>query len=351
MSNHKIVHVDMDAFFVSVELKKRPDLVNSPVAVGGTSGRGVVSTCNYIAREFGVRSAMSSVVAKARCPNLVFLPTDMPSYREYSRIIREVFLEYTTKVEPLSLDEAFLDLTDCTLLGGSATLIAEEIRAKIYARTGLTASAGVSNCKFIAKIASDWNKPNGTFIVPPDSIPEFVRVLDLKKIPGVGKATLERLHSHNLYTCEDVQGMTEEYLVGHFGKFGGALWERSHGRDDREVNNNRERKSVGAEETFAEDIDSQENCIEELALLKEKVLLRFEAYSDNKDIHKLKVKVKFDDFETVSCESVASSISDELILSLLEKALARSNRRKIRLLGLSIGIRNKEKYNQTAFDF
>ena len=251
----KIIHVDMDCFFAAVEMRDNPALRDIPIAIGGSrERRGVISTANYPARKFGVRSAMPTGMALKLCPHLTLLPGRYEAYKEASRQIQAIFSRYTSLIEPLSLDEAYLDVTDSTHCHGSATLIAQEIRQTIFTELQLTASAGIAPVKFLAKIASDLNKPNGQYVITPADVPEFLRTLPLGKIPGVGKVSAAKLEAMGLRTCEDVQKYDLAMLLKRFGKFGRVLWERSQGIDERDVNNDRLRKSVGVERTLAEDI-------------------------------------------------------------------------------------------------
>jgi len=251
----KIIHVDMDCFFAAVEMRDNPALRDIPIAIGGSRvQRGVISTANYPARKFGVRSAMPTAMALKLCPHLTLLPGRFEAYKEASHHIREIFSRYTSLIEPLSLDEAYLDVTDSLHCHGSATLMAQEIRQTIFDELQLTASAGIAPVKFLAKIASDLNKPNGQYVITPDEVPAFIKTLPLGKIPGVGKVSAAKLENMGLRTCGDVQNSDLSMLLKRFGKFGRVLWERSQGIDERNVNSERLRKSVGVERTLAEDI-------------------------------------------------------------------------------------------------
>lgn len=226
----KIIHVDMDCFFAAVEMRDNPALRDIPIAIGGSrERRGVISTANYPARKFGVRSAMPTGMALKLCPHLTLLPGRFDAYKEASNHIREIFSRYTSRIEPLSLDEAYLDVTDSVHCHGSATLIAQEIRQTIFSELQLTASAGVAPVKFLAKIASDMNKPNGQFVITPAEVPAFLQTLPLAKIPGVGKVSAAKLEAMGLRTCGDVQKCDLVILLKRFGKFGRILWERSRG--------------------------------------------------------------------------------------------------------------------------
>ena len=250
----KIIHIDMDAFYASVELRERPDLKHLPVVVSSHHPRAVIAAASYPAREFGLRSAMSMSQAKKRCPQVVVIEPNFEKYREVSRQIHEIFQHYTATIEPLSLDEAFLDVTENLQNIPSATEVAERIRADIFNTTGLTASAGVAPNKFLAKIASDWHKPNGICIIKPSQVQHFIHDLPLKKIPGVGKVTQEKLKSLNLETLGDLQKVEENILIHHFGKYGKQLFLYAQGIDDRPVQAERQRQQISNETTFDDDL-------------------------------------------------------------------------------------------------
>ncbi|MEZ5710948.1 MAG: DNA polymerase IV [Blastomonas sp.] len=249
----KIIHIDMDAFFASVEQRDNPELRGKPVAVGGSSRRGVVAAASYEARVFGVRSAMPSITAQRQCPGLIFVKPRFEVYREVSRQIRAIFAQHSDLVEPLSLDEAYLDVTRDKQGIGSATRIAEIIRANIHSQTGLTASAGVSYNKFIAKLASDQNKPDGMCVILPDQGAAFVAALPVRRFHGVGPRTAEKMARLGIETGADLVEKDEAWLTGHFGSWGTYLYGAARGRDDRPVRPDRIRKSVGAERTYFED--------------------------------------------------------------------------------------------------
>jgi len=260
----KIIHVDMDCFFAAVEMRDDPSLRDIPIAIGGSRvQRGVISTANYPARKYGVRSAMPTATALRLCPHLKLLPGRFDAYKEASQQIRAIFTRYTPLIEPLSLDEAYLDVTDSEHCQGSATLMAQAIRADILRETGLTASAGIAPIKFLAKIASDMNKPDGQYVITPQAMPDFLLTLPLSKIPGVGKVATKKLEEMGLRTCADVQQADLAQLLKRFGKFGRVLWERSNGIDDRDVVVERERKSLGVERTLGEDIHHWEQSWDE----------------------------------------------------------------------------------------
>ena len=348
----KIIHIDMDCFYAAVEMRDNPKLVNLPIAIGGSaSRRGVISTCNYPARKFGVRSAMATAHALKLCPDLVLVPGRMNLYVEISKQIRGIFSRYTDKIEPLSLDEAYLDVSDSTQFNGSATLIAEDIRRAIFEETQLTASAGVAPCKFVAKIASDENKPNGICVISPDKLDEFVKGLPLGKIPGVGKVTVEKLHHMGLYTCGDVRNYPLDQLVKRFGKFGPVIWNRSHGIDDRELSLSRERKSVGVERTLAEDISTQQQCIEMVEHLYPKLEERLVKSRPNKRILSQGVKLKFSDFQQTTVEHRCNQLDKSYFFELLQEAFERKGNRGIRLVGLHVGLPSNNDSVQYSFPF
>lgn len=347
----KIIHVDMDAFYASVEMRDNPELADLPIAVGGQSDRrGVIATCNYLARTFGVRSAMATATALRLCPNLVLIPGRMKVYQAISAQIRQIFERYTNKIEPLSLDEAYLDVSGCPLFQGSATLIAEDIRRAISTELHLTASAGVASCKFLAKIASDENKPNGLFVVTPDNQDAYVRKLSLSKIPGVGKVTQQKLHVLNLSTCDDVRNFDKTELLRRFGKFGQTLWERCHGIDERELSLSRTRKSIGVEETFAQDLMSERACIDVLPALREKLIERYHKHRATLGIKTNGIKLKFADFQTTTVETQSTDMSLATFELLCQEAVARSKGRGVRLVGLTLGLLPKQTTRQIEMD-
>ena len=265
--SRKIIHCDCDCFYASVEMRDDPSLVGRPLAVGGRANqRGVVATCNYEARAYGIHSAMATAQAMKLCPDLIVIPPAMEKYRLASRQIMDIYRSYTELVEPLSLDEAYLDVTDSPHCKGSATLIAQEIRQRIVATVGITASAGVAPNKFVAKIASDWNKPDGLFLVRPGEVDAFVAALPVKKLHGVGKVTTAKLNGLGVQTCADLRTWTMQELSHHFGKFGERLHDLCRGFDNREVSNVHERKSISVEETYTPDVPDLAACI---ALLPE----------------------------------------------------------------------------------
>ncbi|MGI5308831.1 DNA polymerase IV [Rheinheimera sp. WS51] len=339
----KIIHIDMDCFFAAVEMRDNPALRHIPIAIGGSAqSRGVISTCNYPARVFGVRSAMPSHQALKLCPHLTLLKGNMDKYRQASQQIRQIFQRYTDKIEPLSLDEAYLDVTECQLFSGSATLIAEDIRRTIKQETGLTASAGVAPNKFLAKIASDENKPDGIFVIPPSQVDVFVATLPLKKLPGVGAKTAERLAKLNLHNCADIQTVPLATLIKHFGSMADTLLKRSQGIDEREVFHNIQRKSLGIETTLEQDLTDFSACSDALAQLIPKLSLRLDKYQASSagkytPINKIGIKLKFSDFRQTTVEKQGLALNLDNLLPLLEEAWQRRQQHSVRLVGIQVG--------------
>ncbi|CCJ81178.1 DNA polymerase IV [Cronobacter dublinensis 1210] len=331
----KIIHVDMDCFFAAVEMRDNPALRDIPLAIGGSrERRGVISTANYPARKYGVRSAMPTGMALKLCPHLTLLPGRFDAYKEASAHIRDIFSRYTPLIEPLSLDEAYLDVTDSPHCYGSATLMAREIRQTIFNELQLTASAGVAPIKFLAKIASDLNKPNGQYVITPEEVPAFLRTLPLGKIPGVGKVTAAKLESLGLRTCEDVQKSDLAALLKRFGKFGRVLWERSQGIDDREISSDRQRKSVGVERTLAEDIHDWAECEAIIERLYPELELRLAKVKPDLRIARQGVKLKFNDFQLTTQEHVWPRLNkDDLIATAKKTWDERRAGRGVRLVG------------------
>lgn len=324
-------------------MRDNPALRGHPLAVGGRADqRGVIATCNYEARHFGVRSAMSTAQALQRCPELIVLPPAMEKYRAASRQILAIYRDYTDLVEPLSLDEAYLDVTETPHFDGSATLIAQDIRARIARTVGITASAGVAPNKFIAKIASDWNKPDGQFVIRPHQVDAFVAALPIEKLFGVGKVTATKLKKLGVATCADLRSWSLTELQLHFGKFGGNLHGLCRGIDLREVRPTRERKSISVEETYAQDLPDLDACRSQLPAVIGKLEERIRRANASQLIHKLFVKIRFADFRRTTVECVASALDHEQFGKLLETGFGRGLR-PVRLLGA--GIRLNEATN------
>lgn len=337
-NQRKIIHVDMDAFYASVEQRDNPDLRGKPVAVGGSRERGVVAAASYEARKFGVRSAMPSVTAKRQCPDLIFVKPRFEVYKAVSQQIREIFAEHTSIVEPLSLDEAYLDVTENLQGIPLARDVALAIRAKIKHETGLNASAGISYNKFLAKLASDHRKPNGQYVITPDMGPAFVEALPVGKFHGIGPATSAKMNSLGLYTGLDMRNQSLEFMQTNFGKAGSYYYWISRGVDDREVRADRIRKSVGAENTFFSDLTDFEAMVSELQPLIDKVWWHCEDKGTRG--RTVTLKVKFADFELISrsrtqTDPIGSRAELELSASDLLKAIF-PTKKAVRLLGVSV---------------
>ncbi|HCC44635.1 MAG TPA: DNA polymerase IV [Gammaproteobacteria bacterium] len=336
----KIIHVDMDCFYAAIEMRDNPAYRDIPLAVGGAPDRrGVISTCNYIAREFGVHSAMATAYAIRLCPNLTVVPGRMQYYKDISAQIRNIFRRYTEIIEPLSLDEAYLDVTEADHCRRSATLMAKEIRTAIHEELGLTASAGIAPNKFIAKICSDLNKPDGQYVVAPEEVGEFVKDLPLKKIPGVGKVTQKRLEKLGLYTCADIRALGKSETIQLLGNLGNLLAKRAWGIDDRELTTTWVRKSVSVERTFPEDIHDSVSAIEALTKLFKQLSERLTAYPDRK-IKNLQVKLKFSDFTQTTIERAGADLQLDKYVELLPRAWERGKGQGIRLLGLGVALQD-----------
>lgn len=340
----KIIHVDMDCFFAAVEMRDDPSLRDIPIAIGGSRvQRGVISTANYPARKYGVRSAMPTATALRLCPHLKLLPGRFDAYKEASQQIRAIFTRYTPLIEPLSLDEAYLDVTDSDHCQGSATLMAQAIRADILRETGLTASAGIAPIKFLAKIASDMNKPDGQYVITPQVMPDFLLTLPLSKIPGVGKVATKKLEEMGLRTCADVQQADLAQLLKRFGKFGRVLWERSNGIDDRDVVVERERKSLGVERTLGEDIHHWEQCLEIIDFLYAELDRRLSAIRPDRQIARQGVKLKFNDFQLTTQEHVWPVLNKDDMIAVARQAWdERRAGRGVRLVGLHVTLVNPQ---------
>ncbi|TYB74074.1 DNA polymerase IV [Bizionia saleffrena] len=340
----KIIHVDMDAFYASVEQMDNPELRGKPLAVGGSGTRGVVAAANYEARKYGVRSAMSGVMAKRNCPHLIFVPPRFDRYKEISSQVRKIFYEYTDLVEPLSLDEAYLDVTENKKGNPSASLIAEEIRARILNDVGLTASAGISINKFIAKVASDYNKPNGQKTVNPEEVLDFLETLDIRKFYGIGKVTAEKMYQKGIFTGTDLKTKSLEFLHSHFGKSGRYYYYVVRGIHNSEVKPNRTRKSLAAERTFSTNLSSEIFMLEKLEHIAEEVSKRLKA---NKVAGKtITLKIKYSDFSLhTRSKTLPYFISDKHLLLETAKELLYQEKldNSVRLLGISLSNLNTEK--------
>ncbi|MDM1351199.1 DNA polymerase IV [Myroides marinus] len=355
--NRKIIHVDMDAFYASVEQLDFPELRGKALAVGGSEERGVISAASYEARKFGVRSAMSGVMAKKNCPHLIFVKPRFERYKEVSRIIRSVFYEYTDLVEPLALDEAFLDVTENKIGCPSATLIAHEIRMKILERTGLTASAGISINKFLAKIASDYNKPNGQKTIEPDEVIEFLEELEIKKFFGIGKKTADKMYHLGIFTGRDLKTKSVEFLTEHFGKSGQLYYDIVRGVSNSPVRPNRTIKSVGTERTFDENLSSEIYIESRIESLVEELSLRLK--KQNLAGKTITLKIKYSDFvQQTRSTTVPYFVSDYDIILDLAKSLLYQEKLKdsVRLIGVALSNLNTDEKKkpiavQLSFDF
>lgn len=339
----KIIHIDMDAFFASVEQKDNPELRNKPIAVGGDSDRGVVAAASYEARKFGVRSAMPSKIAKKRCPHLIFVRGRHDRYKEVSNQIMSIFYEYTDLVEPLSIDEAFLDVTHNKKNLPSATIIAKEIKARIKEKTGLTASAGISVNKFLAKIASDVNKPDGLFVIPPKDIENFINDLQIDQFYGVGKVTAEKMHKLGIFKGKDLKERSLLDLTRLFGKHGTYYYNIARGIDDRAVNPNRIRKSVGTEHTYKSDLIDTEEIKKDLKKTTESLVRRLERSGFRG--RTLTLKLKYSNFEQETRSRTLLQVIEgyDMIQNLAEELLEQDPlKTSIRLLGLTISNRIDE---------
>lgn len=348
----------MDMFFAAVEMRDNPDYQGIPLAVGGhPSRRGIISTANYKARQFGVHSGLASSIAVRRCPNLLIVPGRYDVYRDVSHQVMEILSEYSDKISVMGLDEAYIDVTESELFYGSATWMAMDMKRRIFEVTGVTASAGVAPNMFLAKVASDWNKPNGIKVITPEEVQDFTRELELSLIPGVGKKATAKLAEHGLIKCKDILNTPTYILSNLFGSWGLHLYELAHGIDHREVGRKSERKSLSTEHTYAKDIAELDQMKISLDELCDDLLYRLSRYKEKKgerDLQTLGVKVKFHNFKRVTAEKsfpaevlnslwktnqFAEELKEELY-RLLEEAYGRESI-PIRLLGLGVRFRDK----------
>ena len=340
----KIIHIDMDAFFASIEQRDNPELQGKPVAVGHGSDRGVVAAASYEARKFGVHSAMPAVIAKRKCPNLIFVPPRFDVYKDVSSILMNIFHEYTSLVEPLSIDEAFLDVTTNKKGLSSATLIAQEIKNRIVETTGLTASAGISINKFLAKIASDYRKPDGLFVIKPNEVLPFIEALPVEKFFGVGPRTSQKMHELGIFCGKDLQQTDLQVLI-----------QVSHGIDQRPVMPHRVRKSVGIENTYLHDLDEQEHML--IALLELEDGLWRRIVNHGRFGKTITLKVKYSDFEQITrSQSFLHPITDRTCIhGVVTELLKTANpKKKVRLLGITISNFDEEETTgsvQLTIDF
>lgn len=336
----------MDCFYAAIEERENPELRGKPVGVGGRSMRGVLTTANYEARKFGCHSAMPVFKALELCPHLILVPTQFELYQEDSRKIRSIFARFTEVIEPLSLDEAFLDVTG---LKSSGEAIAREIRNQIREELRITASAGIGPNKMVAKIASDWEKPDGQFAVSEHEVAAFMTGLSVKKIPGVGRKMVERLATLGVATCGDLQRFERIELAKRFGKWGSELYDRCRGLDDREVRVERERKSMSKERTFQENCTSLESLDEAMAPILKSLRQSLMGKAEDRMIKSLVVKLKFADFETTTAERGGTELDGQTFCELLAEAWQRGEGRAVRLLGVGVKFAAKEEEAQLEF--
>jgi DNA polymerase IV len=328
-----IIHLDMDCFYAAIEVRDRPSLRGKPVGVGGARDRrGVLTTCNYEARKFGVRSAMPTFMALQRCPDLIVLPTRFDVYRREAAVIRGILHRFTSLIEPLSLDEAYLDVTEHP---GAPAPLAQIIRGTIFRKTKLTSSAGIGPNKLIAKIASEINKPNGQFEVTPEQVPGFMEKLPVRKIWGIGEKTERKLDELGVKTCGALQRFSRSELVDLFGKFGLELYDLCRGIDHRPVEPDRPRKSLSTEETFAVDLTTVEQCEEKLEELFQELMADLAQKESTREIRKIFVKLKFNDFTRTTAERAGLAPTLPDFRSLLAEAFARTGK-PVRLIGLGV---------------
>jgi DNA polymerase IV len=337
----KVIHVDMDYFYAAVEIKHNQALRNKTIAVGGRpEERSVICTASYEARKFGVKAGISSYKALKLCPTLILIPPDFKKYKEESLAIHNIFGRFTDKIEPLSLDEAYLDVSNSKHFYGSATLIAEQIRRLIFAERGLTASAGIAPNKFLAKVASDWNKPNGQMTITPAMVEDFVKALPVENIFGVGKVTAKLMHDLGIKTCLDLQRYSVDELSAMFGSRGEELYNTCRGIDNRQLETCWERKSLTVEYTYPEDLANLQECLDQVPQLYNEFMRRFKKESEGRIVKNLVAKMKFCDFKRTTVEKQFNSVPEQgQYYPLMEECFLRKEK-PVRLLGL--GVRFKE---------
>lgn len=342
----KFIHCDCDCFFAAIEMRDDPALRGLPVAVGGGADRrGVISTCNYEARRYGVHSAMASATALRLCRDLIIIPVNMEKYRQASQQVLAIFHDYTPLVEPLSLDEAYLDVSGSSACKGSASLMAREIRHRVRAEVGITLSAGIAPNKFLAKIASDWRKPDDQFVITPDQVADFVLTLPVGKIHGVGKVTARKMQLLGIDTCADLQRYPLTKLLELFGSFGERLYSLCRGQDNRPIQTDSLRKSVSVEQTYVEDLQNLEQCLAQLPQLLDQLHTRLSRARHRIDIGKQFVKLKFNDFVSTTVEQSTREPTLETYRELCRVGFERGQR-PVRLLGLGIRLRTAARFTQ-----
>jgi DNA polymerase-4 len=348
----KIIHIDMDAFYASVEQMDNPEIAGKPVAVGGGDKRGVVAAASYEARKFGVRSAMSGFLARKKCPQLIFIKPRFSRYKEISKQIRKIFFEYTDLVEPLSLDEAFLDVTVNKKQNPSASLIAKEIRKRIFDEVGLNASAGISSSKFVAKIASDINKPNGQKTIPPEEIIQFLEELPIEKFFGIGKVTAAKMYELGIFKGKDLKEKSLDFLIDNFKNSGSHYYQIVRGNYNSEVKPNRIQKSVAAEHTFSENLTSEVYMLERLEKISQELENRLQS---SKIAGKtVTLKIKYSDFtQQTRSKTLAFFVKDKAILlhTVKELLYQRKMENSVRLLGISVtNLNNQTQKKENVID-
>ena len=360
----KIIHCDFDCFYAAIETRDNPRLQGKPLAIGGSAtGRGVIATCNYEARAYGIHSAMATAQALKKCPELILIQPNMLKYQQVSRQALQIFKQYSDVIETLSLDEAFLDVSHSLAFQGSATLMAQDLRKNIEKNLGITASAGIAPNKFLAKIASDWNKPNGQFVIEPKDVDAFVAALPIGKVFGVGKVTEQKMHGLGIYTCADLATLSKFQQAQHFGKFGDRLYELCRGIDERPVNTKRIRKSISVENTYTPDLKNFREALKKLDLLAIELDERCQKLIGKYLFTSLFIKIKFSDFSSTTAEKTfesaiypaisANNELDILAQRLLKTAIKR-NPLSIRLLGIGYKLKPKkqtENEKQRGFEF
>lgn len=350
MPVRKIIHIDMDCFFAAVEIKHRPQLRGKPVGIGGPPHtRSVLCTANYEARKFKVKAAMPSSLAMRLCPNLILIPPNIELYKKESQAVHKIFERFTSLIEPLSLDEAYLDVTNSSHFNGSATLIAKEIRSLIFNELNLTASAGIAPNKFLAKIASDWCKPNGQFVIKPDDIENFMKKLEIEKIYGVGKVTAKKMHDLGLRTCLDIQKTTVQQMKRWFGSRGAELFDLAHGIDNRKLEPCSERKSLTVEETFNSDLGSLKECLDKIPDLYQDWERRMQKLNRQESIRGFVVKAKFFDFKTTTHEVSSTKWPTQDDFKILLEEIWRRRSEPIRLIGLGVRLGSDKTKKEDSF--
>lgn len=342
MAKRKIIHVDADSFYASVEVRENSQLKGLPVAVGGPAQqRGVIATCNYEARSLGVKSAMPTAQAQKICPQLIVVAPRMELYRQASADIRAILQDYSELIEPLSLDEAYIDVTGTEQCQGSATRIAEQIRQRVRDELQLVVSAGVGPNKFLAKIASDWRKPDGLFVITPPMVDEFLLALPVSKLHGVGRVTAQKMQRLGINNCAQLRQTSQLELVRHFGKLGVRLWQLARGIDQRPVIANARRQSLSVEQTYPVDLPDLASCLQQLPELLASLQRRQERLDDSYKISHLMVKIKFGDFSQTSLEQAAVAINERTLAQMMAAAHARGSK-PVRLLGIGVRLLDRQ---------